>query len=877
MFNFKKFLFLVFLLMHICTLPLIAQKRIYTTQRITSNPPIIDGVLNDPVWELVEWSGNFTQHRPYDGQPPSQETKFKILYDDKNLYIAYRAYDTEPDKIAEITSPHDWFPGDWIEINIDSYFDKRTAFSFTLSVSGVKGDEFVSNDGDNWDTSWNPIWYGKTNIDEEGWTAELQIPLNQLRYGNKDEQIWGIEITRRIFRKEERSCWQYFPQDTSGWVSNFGELHGIKGIKQQRHIELLPYIVGKAQRFEKEQGNPFADGSSEDLNLGLDGKIGVTSDMILDFTINPDFGQVEADPSEVNLTEFETYFREKRPFFIEGSNIFNFQLTYAIAGGGRDNLFYSRRIGHKPGHYPDNYDYIDMPDNTTILGAFKLSGKTKKGLSIGIMESLTDKEKAEIELNNKIQKITVEPLTNYFVSRIIKDFNKGNSYLGGMFTATNRKIDDVALKYMHKAAYTGGIDFFHQWKDKTFHLKTTAAVSKVLGDKEAILETQTSSARYYQRPDNNYVSVDSSRTSLTGHAGTILVGKVSRGRFRFETGISWRSPGFELNDVGYLRKADQINQFTWVGYWINEPFSIFRRFDVNANQWCNWDFGGVNTSNSVNMNLNATFLNNSNFGGGVTRKFEYISNNILRGGPSAKRPGYWDGNFHFNSDTRKRLSFGCGSGAGLGDNDNNYWKYYWVNLNFRPNNQLRISINPSYNICEQKLEYVSTEEYEGEDRYIFAKMHQKTSSITFRLDYCITPNFSIRYYGSPFISAGKYSNFKKISDYPLADKYKDRFVFFEDDEIVYNHDNEEYEIDENADGEVDYYVDNPDFNFKQFNSNLVIKWEFRPGSTLYLVWSQGRTDCISIGDFSFKGDIKDLFNVHPHNVFLIKVNHWFSL
>ena len=404
----------------------------------------------------------------------------------------------------------------------------------------------------------------------------------------------------------------------------------------------------------------------------------------------------------------------------------------------------------------------------------------------------------------------------------------------------------------------------------------TTAFSQIQGDKEAILKAQTSSARYFQRPDNNYASVDSNRTSLSGYAGSVIFGKSSSSRIKYQTGVSFRSPGFEINDIGYLRRADQINQFTWIGYWINQPFRIFRKFSVNANQWCNWDFGGVNTSNAVNLNVHGTFKNNSNFSGGITRGFEYISNEILRGGASAKRPGDWNGDLSYNSDGRKRINFSIGTNFGFGDNDNNQYNSYWISFRIRPNNQLRLSVNPSYNKYEQNLEFVTIAEFEEEDRFIFSSLFQETASLTFRVDYCITPNFSIQYYGSPFISAGKYSDFKRITD-PKANKYEDRFYQFSEEEIDYDAENDEYQVDENLDGIIDFYIYNPNFNYKAFNSNLVIRWEFSPGSNLYLVWSQNRSDYISDGEFSYYNDMRNLFDNHPHNVFLIKVNHWFSL
>ena len=373
----------------------------YTTARLKGVPIVLDGIPSEETWNGVEWGGDFTQWQPAEGKPPSQPTRFKILYDDRFLYIAYDCIDKAADSIDKRMGRRDAFPGDFVEINIDSYHDKRTAFSFTLSVSGVRGDEFVSNDGDNWDENWNPIWYAKTHIHKGGWTAEVKIPLSQLRYGNEKDKVWGIQIMRRIFRKEERSTWQLIPQNSGVWVSRFGELHGLKDIPFHRQVEIAPYVTVQADKYKKEAGNPFADGFDAKLTGGLDGKVAVTNDLILDFTINPDFGQVEADPSQVRIDGFQNFFSERRPFFIESSNIFDYQITGSAAGGDYDSdlLFYSRRIGSSPHGYPNTNsgEYVKYPQNTSILGAAKFSGKTKKGWSIGVLESVTEREKATID------------------------------------------------------------------------------------------------------------------------------------------------------------------------------------------------------------------------------------------------------------------------------------------------------------------------------------------------------------------------------------------------------------------------------------------------------------------------------------------------
>ena len=553
-------------------------------------------MLNDPAWERLEWATDFTQTEPNKGKPASQKTAFKILYDAKNLYVAIRAYDTEPQKIVERMSRRDGFDGDWVEINIDSYFDHRTAFSFTASASGVKGDEAVSNNGDNWDANWDPIWYLETSVDAEGWVAEIRIPLSQLRFADKPTLIWGLQVSRRLFREQELSRWQYIPPDAPGFVHLFGELQGLEGIKPQKQLEIQPFVLGKLEHYKKEEGNPFADGRDKTLSFGVDGKVGITSDITLDFTINPDFGQVEADPSQVNLSAFQVFFEERRPFFVEGNNILTFPLTESVAGGNfnLDNLFYSRRIGSAPHYDPDLEDgeYVDRPDNVTILGALKLTGKNKKGFSWGLLESITAQEDAEIDLNGQRRKVAVEPLTNFLVGRFQQDVNKGKTIFGGMITAVNRDIDEPELAFLHKKAYSGGFDITHYFKERKFYVAGNLSMSYVGGTTEAILKTQTVSERFFQRPDADYLSVDSSRTSLTGTSGTLKFGKTS-GNIIMQTGVTWRSPALALNDAGFLRSSDLFHQWAWAQYRKLQPFSIFRWLRINGNEYLSFDFGGA--------------------------------------------------------------------------------------------------------------------------------------------------------------------------------------------------------------------------------------------------------------------------------------------
>ena len=823
-----------------------AVKKKYFTKKWTGDINL-DGIPGEEAWNAVEWGGDFVQYQPNEGQPPSQPTSFKILYDEKFLYIAYRCHDAAPDSIVKRMGRRDEFPGDWVEINIDSYHDQRTAFSFTLSVSGVRNDEFISNNGNNWDPSWNPIWYAKTHVDEAGWTGEAKIPLSQLRYGNEPEKVWGFQVMRRLFRKEERSTWQHIPQNAGVWVSGFGELHGIKDIPLHRQVEIAPYVTAQADKYKKEPGNPFASGSGNKVSAGLDGKFAITNDLILDFTVNPDFGQVEADPSQVRIDGFQNFFEERRPFFIESRNIFDYQLTGSEAGGDYDSdlLFYSRRIGSSPHRNPTLADgeYASTPQNTSILGAAKFSGKTKKGLSIGILDSFTQREMATIDKQGERRKELVEPLTHYFVGRVQQDFKAGNTIVGGILTSVNREAGMEDL--LHRHAFSGGMDFLHYWKNRTWYLRGNLVFSQVQGSREAILATQTAFEHFFQRPGAPEVSLDSSRTALTGLGGTFRFGKTGgkTGKlgqvFKFETGLTFRSPSLELNDIGFMLAANEINHFTWAGLHYQKPFAFFRTARLNYNHWSRWDYNGRFLYQAFNSNAHATFKNNWQTGTGLTWNPFEISNNALRGASAIRRPAGLGHNLYLTSDTRKKIF------ANL--NLFNFWGFdnavkghnAGLSVIFQPLNALRISLGGDYSYnWRRQDQFVSNVTHQNITRTIVGEVKQKTLRFTGRLSYNITPELTLQYYGQPYITRPRYNNFAFVSD-PLAKKYEDRFHVFNGTEISFS--NGEYRVDENADGRPDYSFGPSDFNFVQFRSNLIARWEYRPGSELYLVWSQGNT------------------------------------
>ncbi len=867
-------------------------RKSYTTATFQGAPPVIDGNLSDPAWEAVPWSTDYVQFEPDIGKPPTQQTKMKITYDAKNLYVAFHCLESDKSKIEKRLGRRDDFPGDWVEINIDSYNDDRTGFSFTASASGVKGDEFISDNG-NFDSSWNPIWYLATSEDEEGWTVEMRIPFSQLRFSAEEEQVWGIQSTRRYFANEERSTWQPLPVNPPGWVSEFGELRGIQAIKPQKQLEIQPFLLGQYDTFEEEVGNPFRDGDNFSGNVGLDAKIGITNDLTLDLTVNPDFGQVDADPGAIALDGFEIFFQERRPFFVENKSVFDFRV-----GGGADNVFFPRRIGRTPqgGTTFDasKGEYEDFPTNTTILGAAKFSGKTKDGWTIGVLESVTAKEFAEIELDNREEitgalqldgllgtkrKELVEPLTNYFVGRVQKDFNDRNSFIGGIFTTTHRNMER-SLDFLHTQAYSGGIDFRHNWKDRKYYIEGRGIISRVNGDTQAILNTQTSLTHLYQRVDADHLEVDPIATSLSGTGGNLSIGRGS-GKWRYELGGNWRSPGLELNDIGFLRRADRIVQFASVRRFWNNSTSWYRQANLGFEQTTQFDFEGNYNRIQYEVNGNMNWKNNWFTEIGGAHKPRIFINSYLRGGP---RWAFAEENFGFlfsGTDQRKKFSAIAGYVYSQAQQDNFSLNRYVLRLNWQPIDALSLNLSTEYDINPNKTQYVTQQAYESAQfgtRYITGAIDQETLSTTLRINYNINPNFTIQYYAQPFIAKGTYSNFNYVVD-ASNQNLNERVNLFNANQItrVQEGSSDFYTVDEDEDGVVDYSFGNPDFNFVQFRSNLVARWEYIPGSELFLVWSQGIEGLADTQDSLIDAADTQILGQQIRNTFLIKWTYRFVL
>ncbi len=844
------------------------QPRIYNTARLTTEKPVIDGVLNDNCWQTGEWAGDFTQWIPNEGAKASQPTKLKVLYDDKSVYIAIRAFDSEPGKIDRKAGRRDEFHGDIVGVCFDSYHDHRTGFEFDVTAAGQKCDAMLTNPF-NSDLNWNAVWNGKTATEDSAWTVEIEVPLSQLRYSADEEQIWGMHCWRWINRLQEESDWEPQSSTGPGMLYLFGEIHGIHGLKESRRIEIMPYGLGKLNTFEKDEANPFTKkGYNLAGNAGLDAKIGLTSNFTVDLTINPDFGQVESDPSVMNLTAFETFYEEKRPFFLEGANIFKFEFD-------DDIIFYSRRIGHTPSYRPelDDDEYLDFPDNTTIINAEKFSGKTSKGLSAGVIHGITSAEHATLSTPEEGEiNLTAEPLTNYLVARLQKDINQSNTMIGGIFTSTNRFIKDEYLEYLNREAYTGGFDLLHYWKDKEYFIDAKFTGSLIKGETDGITELQTASARYYQRPDAGYLTFDTTLTQLSGSGGKIKIGKGSKGLWRYSAEVSWRTPGFDLNDIGYMQTSDQIIERNNISYFVNKPVSIFRTYSIGLFQANYWNFGFEHLTSGAGLNVYLGFLNKWVVSSSVNYYISGLDTRILRGGPAMITPGCWSGAFYISTDGSRKLFFFISNYFSKAYN--NRLTVYSVapGITVQPLSSLRFSLNLDYAANIDQLQYVDTKEVNTGYRYILGKIDQETLGLTFKVDLIINPEISLQYYGSPFASVGAFTGFKNVTN-PKDEIYNNRYEILSDITL----DGEYYQVDENSDNLTDYTFRNPDFNFFQFRSNLVFRWEYRPGSQLYLVWSNDKTEYLSPGNYQLNDMAGRISGASPDNIFLIKLNYWFSL
>lgn len=830
--------------------------------------PLIDGRDDDAVWREAMVIDDFRGFEPFQDAQPTYRTLAKVAYDARNIYVFVRAFDAHPDSIVGLLSRRDQYThSDWIHIGIDSYHDRRTAYHFMVNPAGVQSDSYIYNDGDSEDDSWNAVWDAATRVDSLGWTAEFRIPLSQLRYA-PGASTFGLMVLRDIARYNERDSWPFVDKKKPGLPSQFGELGGLGGLGTARRLEVVPYVVTRNVTQHLDQGGY---GRAQLGTAGADVKYGLTSNLTVDATVNPDFGQVEADPSVLNLSAFETFYQEKRPFFLEGMGVFRFDLN--CNDGDCSGLFYSRRIGRQPQLAADVADALKVPDHagndsitvhppeaTTILGAAKLTGRLPSGTSVGVLDAVTREE----TVRGPAGELTAEPRTNYFVGRVQQDFNRGESGLGAMVTAVDRSLDPFTMRYLHHDAYAAGIDFRHRMLSHRYEVTGYAAASQVAGSAEAIARTQLNSAHYYQRRGAG-LSFDSTRTGLSGATAQLGFAKVGGARTIFSTSYQLVTPGFEINDVGYLQRADQQGQSNWLQLRWDEPTRFYRKLRVNFNQWNSWTTRGLHLESGGNVNTHVELPNSwsLHFGVNSTLPFPIYCDRCARGGPAVRQSGnqnVWGG---FEADERMAAQPALFFSAWRGDEGRSAGFNVEPNVNFRVASRFSMSVGPSFSHDVNDTQYYDTygDPLQDSTHYTFARLDQKTLSITTRVNVTFTPALSLQLYAQPFISSGEYTNLRELDD-PRAASYDARYKRY----LV-------------RDAKGAWVQPTPDsFNYKELRSTSVLRWEYRPGSTIYLVWQQGRSqDGVDPGSFRLRRDIGNLFAAHPDNTLLIKASFWAGL
>jgi hypothetical protein len=848
--------------------------------RIVGPLPVIDGSLDEAAWEAAPPVTGFVQQRPNPGTPGSERTEVRVLYSDRAVYVGMRLYDSAPDSIAAQLARRDatGLYSDWAHVLIDSYHDRRTAFRFSVNPRGVKRD-ILHFDDTREDAGWNAVWEVATQIDSLGWTAEFRIPLSQLRYRTPEpgeEVVWGINFLRDLARREERTWWAPIPPNVGRLVSLSGELHGLRDLPALRRLEIQPYTVARATRAPGDAANPFHSSTDLFATVGGDVQYGLTSDLTLTATLNPDFGQVEADPSRVNLGAFELFFPEQRPFFTEGMDIFRFGIS--PGGDGGEQLFYSRRIGRTPQRTPAvPGGYVDMPEAARIRGAGKVSGKTGGGWSIGLLNAITAGADARVvDAQGQLRTEPVEPLTNYGVARLSRDFQEGRSTVGGILTSTHRRIDDAALEFLPRAAHAGGVDVRHRLAGGQYQVSGWLLGSHVRGSERAISRLQLSPARFFQRPDADHVEFDPTRTSLGGWAASASLEKIGGANWQWGLLSLARSPGFEVNDLGFQQFADMVAAGGYASYTVSQPTPRLRRWNVNGSFFPAYTFGRERVQVAGNVNGSAQLHNLWSGFGGINHEAVSFSPFQLRGGPAVREPSrtnVWGG---INSDSRRPLVLNLFTAASAQRETGSRTFSMSPGLTLRPAPPVSLSLGPSFSLNDNAWQYIQTVQYQDEPRYIFGRIDQTTVSLTTRLNYTFTPDLSLQLYAQPFISGAGYSEFRQVAE-PHARHFDDRAPRFPDEQLIRDPDRLRYGVDVTGDLTPDFFFRDPDFNVRHFNSNAVLRWEYRPGSTLFLVWSQGRRGFETQGDFRFRRDVAGLFDVEPSNVFLIKLNYWLGM
>lgn len=871
------------------------------TAHARAGPISVDGRLSEADWAGAPIATGFVQRQPVEGKPAQHQTEVRVLFDDEALYIGARMLDPDPASIArQMTRRDEEGQFDYFAVELDPVLDHRTGYRFRVSAANVQRDEYLFDDNER-DGAWEAVWQSAISFDSTGWYAELRIPLSQIRYrASADEQEWGINFFRRRLASNEESHFALISQLQRGHVSQYGRLDGIRIAEASRRIELRPYVLSSANVRPAEAGNPFMDGSDLNARAGVDLRYGLGGQFTLDATFNPDFGQVESDPAVINLSAFETFLDERRPFFVEDAKIFDFTLS-----GGRNRIYYSRRIGRDPhGGAPSDYAFSDVPDASTILGAAKLTGRTDRGLSVGVLASLTRAERGRaFDDSLGATRFLVEPRTSFGVVRLKQDLNDGASTVGVIGSLIQRDLPaSGAFDNLPRSALGFGFDWEHQWANRAWAFFGYVAGSHVAGDSLAMIRIQRSSTHYFQRPDSPRLGVDSTATSMTGYDWRMTLEKRRGDHW---TGSIWAaqvSPGFEINDLGFSSRQEVLDGGVRVSYREIRPGTVFRNYNLSASTFHNYShdlledvrdagtWARAHISGSFSLNGNAQLLNYWRLEGNVSVEPERMDRSATRGGPLMLNPAGLNARLGIDSDSRRRVTIGPNVSFERASMNSDSRVSLSMDLGYRPSSWLDLRVSPSWSSSRTGAQFVtstSTLEYAPTfgRRYIFGELERRELSFQTRMNAAFSPTLSLQMFVQPLLSSGDYGAYKQFlapSTYTF-DRFEEGAHTLSGDanrctggRTCVDAANTRY-IDFDGDGSSDLSFGDRDFNVRSLRGNAVLRWEYRPGSTIFLVWQRNQADETAIGDFRFQRDLSAMMRAPAHNVFMVKIRYWLGL
>lgn len=850
--------------------PMPAAVRAHAVRRVGAVS--IDGKLEEGAWKDAPRQQGFTQRFPKDGIPAAMPTEFSVLYDDGALYVGVWAHDPQPAQIRKLLTRRDVdAPADSISIGFDSYHDRRTAYVFQLNAAGVQRDMLLFDDSKADDT-WDAVWTGDAAIRADGWTAEFRIPLNQLRFAAGDAHEWGMQVVRFVGRTQEQVAWSPWPRSAPEVVSKFGVVDGIDKLAPQRRLELLPYASGGFDVTPVEQGDPLNDRGNLRRSAGLDLKYGLGPAFTLSATLNPDFGQVEADPSQVNLSGNELFFAEKRPFFLEGVDLF--KLPIGNSDNAVEGTFYSRRIGAAPDAPDMDYDYIKAPTATAIYSAAKLTGKTKGGWSVGVFDAVTGQENATIvDGQGARSSPVVAPLTNYALARVKRDLNDGRTSIGVSASAVNRALAGTPLEAsLHDQAYTAGLQLEHRFGTSAYQAQLHTVGSFVHGSMDAIALTQRSLRHLYQRPDLKGDAFDPTRTSLAGLGATWSIGRFGDTKHvRFGTGGDLRTRGLELNDLGFQTNSDRLIPFVWGQYRDDDPGDQVLNWQVNTDVFFLSTLEPTLATVGLECNGSVQLVNYWQLAAGCNLDDGRQNTSSLRGGRALHADPRAQGWININTDTRKPVWLSINGYGGRTPAAHAIDLGIDLGVTVQARSNIDLFLGPSYSERDDALQYIDeVADSQGGVHFVFGRIHQTVAGLTTRLNWTFSPHLTLQAYAQPYIASARYTELKDVDD-PGARRFADRFTPVGGATLT----DGTYTV--RAPNNATYQVGRPDFDFRQLRSTLVLRWEYRPGSTVFAIWSHGQTSEIDDGRFQLGRDLRGLGGAEGENVVMVKANYWIGL